>query len=132
MKRALAPLALGGRRFTSKTFPDPTSADDFVEKTHVEFWVTSSELEPREVEIKVAGYELSTGKRLASGRMLYERWTQVIGPNKATELRRFTISNDWNDAKSAVVVFGWLCDVETGETLSRLSLWPEPCEPSLL
>ncbi|KAJ8295510.1 Beta-mannosidase B [Rhodotorula toruloides] len=126
MKRALAPLALGGRRFTSKTFPDPTSADDFVEKTHVEFWVISSELEPREVEIKVAGYELSTGKRLASGRMLYERWTQVIGPNKATELRRFTISNDWNDAKSAVVVFGWLCDVETGETLSRLSLWPEP------
>ncbi|BGP30123.1 hypothetical protein JCM10296v2_001875 [Rhodotorula toruloides] len=126
MKRALAPLALGGRCFTSKTFPDPTSAADFVEKTHVEFWVTSSEFKPREVEIKVVGYELSTGKRLVSGRMLHERWTEVVGPNKATELKRCTIPNDWNDANSAIVIFGWLVDVETRETLSRVSLWPEP------
>ncbi|GEM09700.1 beta-mannosidase, glycoside hydrolase family 2 protein [Rhodotorula toruloides] len=126
MKRALAPLALSGRRSTEKTFPDPTSVADFVEKTHVEFWVASSELEEREVIIKVVGYELSTGQRLVSGRMLHERWTQVVRPNEAVELRRFTVPNDWNDVKTAVVVFGKLTDAETGETLSRVSLWPEP------
>lgn len=126
MKRALAPLALGGHRFTIKTFPDPTSATEYVEKTHVEFWVASSELRAREVTVEVVGYELLTGRRIVSDRMLYERWTHVVDPNKATELKRFTIPNRWNDASSAVVVFGRLCDSGTEKTLSRVSLWPEP------
>jgi beta-mannosidase len=121
IRRALAPLVISGRRYTTKTFPDPLSAATFVRKSFVDLWAGNSTLKEKSVEVQVEAFEVLSGKHV-----FHERFETKLEANRSTELKTFEIPTDWDDEKNPVVVTARLRDGKTGDVLSRVSLYPEP------
>ncbi|KWU44931.1 glycoside hydrolase family 2 protein [Rhodotorula sp. JG-1b] len=120
-KRALAPVSVGGRRFTSRIYPDRTSAAEYDDTTYIELFASASKRRPLKVQLVVTAYELLTGECLS--RMEYDR---TLTANRSSELIKFTIPANYKDVKNPVVVGARLIDPESQTTLAGVSLWPEP------
>jgi beta-mannosidase len=121
IKRALAPIALGSKRYVERKSTDPYSAIKFLETTTFEFWASSSLLEDREPKLVVEGFELSSGKRT-----FVESEEVTVHSNRATELRKITAPRNDVADESDLVVFAKLVDEKSGNVLSRTAAWPEP------
>ncbi|GAA5877376.1 hypothetical protein JCM3774_003578 [Rhodotorula dairenensis] len=120
-KRALAPISLSGRRFTSRTYPDRGSAAVFAETTFVEIFASSAKQRSVEIKLVIEAYEVVTGKRVWR-----EEHPHVLGANRSTELVKFVLPGVFDNVKNATVIGARLIDSESRETLARVSLWPEP------
>ncbi|GAA6027033.1 hypothetical protein JCM8097_006055 [Rhodosporidiobolus ruineniae] len=121
IKRALAPIAISGRRYSTKTFPDRLSAAQFVEKSFVQLWLSSSCLEAQDVLVDIEAFKLLSGKRV-----FRERRKLRLKENRSVDLEEVEIPKEWDDEKDAVVVVARVRDGKTEEVLSRVSLYPEP------
>ncbi|BGP13956.1 hypothetical protein JCM10213v2_001894 [Rhodosporidiobolus nylandii] len=119
IKRALSPLALSGRRYTTKSWPDRFSTVA-VEKSYVDLWAASSHLGQQDVKVEVEAFDLLSGKRVH-----HECWSTTLQANRSSKLKKLEIPLGWNDGKTPVVVCARLQDGK-GEVLSRVSLYPEP------
>ncbi|GAA6024239.1 hypothetical protein JCM11491_002517 [Sporobolomyces phaffii] len=120
IKRALAAVALGSKRYTERTYPDPNSAAEFTETTCVEVWASSSLRDGKtEAELVIEGFSLSSGKKMFS-----ETEAVYVLSNRSTELKKFTVPNGGRE-QPPVVVSAKLVD-RSGRILSRTSAWPEP------
>ena len=117
----MAPVSVGGRRFTSRIYPDRTSAAEYDDTTYIELFASSSKRRPLKVQLVVTAYELLTGECLS--RMEYDR---TLTANRSSELIKFTIPANYKDVKNPVVVGARLIDPESQTTLAGVSLWPEP------
>ena len=120
-KRASAPVAVGGHRFTSRTYPDRTSAAEYEYTTYIELFASSSKRRRVKVQLVVTAYELLSGNCLS--RKEYDR---TLAANGSSELIKFPISASYEDVKTPVVVGARLIDPESQATLAVVSLWPEP------
>ncbi|GAA6026153.1 hypothetical protein JCM10207_003384 [Rhodosporidiobolus poonsookiae] len=121
IKRALAPLAISGRRFTETTYPDRFSAAASVKQSFIELWAGNSHLKFRVVQVEVEAFELLSGKRVR-----HSQSSTTLRENRSTALEKFEISTEWDDPKNPIVVVAKLKEDKTGKVLSRVSLWPEP------
>ncbi|GAA6056401.1 hypothetical protein JCM3770_000684 [Rhodotorula araucariae] len=121
IKRALAPFALGARRYTVKRFPDRFSRVNCVEASFVDLWASSAHILPQTVTLEIEAFELASGKRVH-----HERSNVQLGANRSTELKTLETPSAWGDVKSAVVVAARLVDHESDTVLARLSVYPEP------
>ncbi|BGP37999.1 hypothetical protein JCM10449v2_001926 [Rhodotorula kratochvilovae] len=121
IKRALAPLALGARRYTVKRFPDRFSAATCVETTYIDLWASNAHLSPQCVNLELDAFELKSGKRVH-----HERRAIELGENRSTELKTLETPVAWSDVKNAVVVAVRLRNRESGKVLARVSVYPEP------
>ncbi|GAA5879984.1 hypothetical protein JCM8547_004832 [Rhodosporidiobolus lusitaniae] len=119
IKRALAPLAISGRRYTITTFPDPLSSATAIKKSFVDLWTSNGSLEEQDVAIEIEAFELLTGKRVH-----HERRETRLKVNRRTELKTLEIPTAWDDEKNAVAVVARL--VKSGEVVGRVSVYPEP------
>lgn len=126
IKRALAPIAVAARRYTVKEYRDRFSVVDVVEIACVDVWASSSGLSGEKVVVRLAAYEILTGKRVHQ-----EEWTTELEANRSTELKKLEIPLAWNDNKEAVVVHASLHTTKSGSMLSSVAVWPEPCLPFL-
>lgn len=117
----MAPIAAGGRRFTSRTYPDRTSAAEYEATTYIELFPSSSKRRPVKVQLVVTAYELLSGNCLS--RTEYDR---TLAANGSSELSKFPIPASYEDVKTPVVVGARLIDPELQATLAGVSLWPEP------
>ncbi|GAA5888127.1 hypothetical protein JCM6882_000290 [Rhodosporidiobolus microsporus] len=120
IKRALAPLVIGGRRYRTKTFSDPHSAL-FEQQSWVDLWAGNSLLEAKEVDVEVEAFELLTGKRVH-----HEKFEATLESNRSAELKKLQLKKEWDDERNAVVVTVKLTARKSKEVLSRVSLYPEP------
>ncbi|GJN88518.1 hypothetical protein Rhopal_001484-T1 [Rhodotorula paludigena] len=121
IKRALAPIAVVARRYTVKEYRDRFSVVDVVEIAYVDVWASSSGLSGEKVVVRLAAYEILTGKRVHQ-----EEWTTELEANRSTELKKLEIPLAWNDNKEAVVVHASLHTTKSGSMLSSVAVWPEP------
>ncbi|GAA5978449.1 hypothetical protein JCM10908_004358 [Rhodotorula pacifica] len=120
-KRALAPIALSGRRYTVRTYPDRTSDDTFDETTYVELFATSSKQHSLKVKLFIEAYEIVTGKRVLTEEHAYE-----LAANQSTELLKLPLPAPYGNVKNGAVVAARLLDRDSHEVLARCSFWPEP------
>ncbi|GAA5894290.1 hypothetical protein JCM8208_002397 [Rhodotorula glutinis] len=119
-KRAMAPLALGGRRRSARQFPDRFSAAKHVDQTVIDLWASNSHLAARRVVIEVEAIELQSGKKVH-----HERREVELPENRSAELETLEVPHSWEE-KDVVVVAARLRDVTSGDVLARLSVYPEP------
>ncbi|GAA5900435.1 beta-mannosidase [Sporobolomyces salmoneus] len=119
IKRALAPIALGSKRYTKRTFPDPYSASKSTDHTFVDFWVSNSRLESFDAKLVVEGFELKSGKKVLS------KDKDVDIPfNRATELHKIELAQEEGKVND-IVISAKLFDKQ-GNLVSRTFAWPEP------
>lgn len=120
IKRALAPIALGSKRYTERTDKDRYSAIDFVEKTFVNLWASSSVNEQVNTSLVVEGYGLRSGRKLLSSKKGVS-----IRSHCSTELTKVDVTDTGGKGEEDIVVSATLLD-EDGNVLSRTFSWPEP------
>ncbi|KAI5480231.1 glycoside hydrolase family 2 protein [Pseudohyphozyma bogoriensis] len=119
--QSLEPIAVGVKRYTTKTYPNPLYASVFEEHHFVEIWAANSRLQPKDVEVVVEAYALLSGEKV------FEKVTDAkLLANQATELDKLDVPVVEGDEAAAVVVAVKLVDPETKEVLSRFSTYPEP------
>ncbi|KAL8277704.1 hypothetical protein RQP46_009826 [Phenoliferia psychrophenolica] len=117
IKQSLSPIAVGMKRYTTRTYPKAHSLATFTEKHTVETWAANARLESRDVVVVTEAFELRTGKRI-----FIKEVHATLGENRSTELDRIDVP----DSADALAVCVKLRDPQTGETISRFSTYPEP------
>lgn len=118
IKQSLSPIAVGMKRYTTRTYPKPHSAATFTEEHTVETWAANARLAPRDVVVVTEAFELRTGKRI-----FVKEHPATLGANMSTELDHFSVP----ESADALAVCVKLKDPESGEVVSRFSTYPEPC-----
>ncbi|GAA5997233.1 hypothetical protein JCM5350_007106 [Sporobolomyces pararoseus] len=120
IKRALAPIALGSKRYTKRTNTDPYSAISFIEEVYVDFWVGNSRLEEVNAKLVVEAFELSSGKSV-----FREARTVKLRSNCSSDLFKMKLEDVKESDVMDTVVAAKLVDHQ-GKALSRTVNWPEP------
>ncbi|TNY18858.1 beta-mannosidase [Rhodotorula diobovata] len=120
IKRTLAPMALGARRYTVRRFPDRFSAAEHIDETFVDLWASNMHLSRRRVVIEVEAFELRSGRRVHR-----EKREVELGENRSTELQTLEVPSAW-EKEDAVVIAARLVEPESEEVLARVSVYPEP------
>ncbi|GAA5954429.1 hypothetical protein JCM3765_004456 [Sporobolomyces pararoseus] len=120
IKRALAPISIGSKRYTERTDLDPYSAINFVEEVFVDVWASSSLLRQVDAKLVVEAFELSSGQSV-----LREAKEVTLGSSRSSELFRVNLQKVKESEGEDVVVAAKLLDHE-GRILSRIVDWPEP------
>lgn len=122
IKQSLAPLAVGAKRRTTRTFPEKHSVAHFVDKDVVEIWGVNSTLDARDVTVLVEHFAILSGEKIFE-----KEWEAVLGMNRSTEFGSLEVP----PSTAPVVVSVRLLDAKNRSVLSRFSAYPEPCVPCL-
>ncbi|GAA5944751.1 beta-mannosidase [Sporobolomyces koalae] len=125
IKRALAPIALGSKRYTKNANRDRSSDTCSSGETFVDVWVSTSTLDQAQLEqefkLVVESFEFGTGRRV-----LQEMEMVKLGHNRSQELRKIRISEDVREGETVrTLLLARLFDSE-GRLVSRTIAWPEP------
>lgn len=117
----MSPIAVGQKRFTTRTYPQAHSKSQYKDHSYVENWACNSTLEPRSVRVLTEAFELASGERI------YHTAEDVtLAPNQSTELGEVDVPVYEKDASATVVLSIKLVDSSSKETLSRFLTFPEP------
>jgi beta-mannosidase len=117
IKRALQSVTIGVERIvTKRSDKEVVNYDD--EKRACEIWGVNCKTCPVGVTLKLAAFDIETGKRVS---LLPDLQKFTLAPNQSTELCRVDIPQ----AETTALV-AYLQDAETGLELARWVSWPEP------
>ncbi|GAA5858851.1 hypothetical protein JCM5353_005583 [Sporobolomyces roseus] len=120
IKRALAPISLGSKRYTERHYPDPYSAVEVIETSLIDIWVSNSLLRAKEGKLLVEAFEVTSGKKL-----LAREVDVKIEANRSTELEKIDLSPLGKSEGRPFIVSSKLVD-GSGSVLSKTVSWPEP------
>lgn len=120
IKRALAPISLGSKRYTERHYSDPYSAVEVIETSFIDIWISNSLLRAKEGKLVVEAFEVTSGKKL------FERAMDVkIKANCSTELEKIDLGVFGKGEETPFIVSSKLVD-GSGSVLSKTVSWPEP------
>jgi len=125
-KRALAHVVVGMERIATKEPPYITTGYK-AERAALEIWAVNGHLEPLSAILKLAAYDIVTGKEVALLHASKKETKLTLKPNQTTEITRIDIPKP-----DTTVVVAYL-DAGSGassspssEHLARWISWPEP------
>jgi beta-mannosidase len=123
VKREMAPITIGLKRTSEKTFADKYTAVYYTTKHKVEMWASNLTLEDKTVSVKIKAWDVISGRETYSS-TLCEGY--VLQHNRTTEITEFDVpvENGNSDEESRIVVAAYI--FEDGEQVARYVNWPEP------